>query len=75
VIHDDCELALHVQSRSTSIANVPVPPPEAKADGDGDTVAWHLEDDAVVGAATLVEAELPQPAPKASAPASDMSAA
>jgi hypothetical protein len=75
VIHEDCELALHVQSRSTLTAMVPLPPPELNEEGEEETAAWHLEDETLDGADTLVEAELPHPATTASAPASDRSAA
>ena len=52
------ELALHVQSRSTLTAIVPAPPPAPNEEVDEATVAWHLEDEALDGAATLVAPEL-----------------
>jgi hypothetical protein len=71
-IHEDCELALHVQSRSTLTEIVPVPPPEPNEDVEDATVDWHLEDEVLDGA-TLVDVELPHP-PTAKALASEMSA-
>jgi hypothetical protein len=58
-IHDDCVVALHVQSRSAATVTVPVPPPDPN-DGVGvDTLGWHRAAVVLDGPATLVVAELP----------------
>jgi hypothetical protein len=72
VIQGDCELALHVQSRSTLTEIVPVPPAGPNADGVGETVDSHRDEDALEGA-TLVDVELPHP-PMARTLANEISA-
>jgi len=52
-IHDACDDALHVQSRSTMIETVPTPPAESKEAGDVDAAVSHRPDAAGEGAATL----------------------
>src|SRR3954470_6287431 len=59
-IHDACDDALHVQSRSTMTETVPTPPAESKEAGDEDAAVSQRPDAAGDGAATLVVAELPQ---------------
>jgi hypothetical protein len=61
-IHDACDDALHVQSRSTTMETVPTPPAESKDDGDVDAAVSHRPEAVGDGAATLVVAELPQAA-------------
>lgn len=61
-IHEACEAAFHVQSRSIVTDTLPVPPAAANLAADDDTFAWHLALVVLDGAAMLVEVELPQPA-------------
>ncbi|MEO5894944.1 MAG: hypothetical protein ABIS06_04530 [Vicinamibacterales bacterium] len=59
MIHETGEVALHEQSRETLTPIVDEPPVGGNDVVGAVTVAWHR---VVVGAVTLVEAELPQAA-------------
>jgi hypothetical protein len=58
-IHGDDVVTFQVQSRSTVIETVPAPPVEPNDVVDDATFGWHRAVVVLVGAATLVVAELP----------------
>ena len=58
-IHGDDVVTFQVQSRGTVIETVPAPPVEPNEVVDDETSGWHRAVGVLVGAATLVVAELP----------------